>query len=81
MPEKFGRYELLSLIGRGGMAELYRARLEVPAGVEKILVVKRILPTFSSDPEFLRMFVNEAKIALPLTHGNITAVFEFGEMS
>lgn len=80
MPEKFGRYELLSLIGRGGMAELYRARLEVPAGVEKILVVKRILPTFSSDPEFLRMFVNEAKIALPLTHGNITAVFEFGEV-
>ncbi|MCC7381215.1 MAG: serine/threonine protein kinase [Deltaproteobacteria bacterium] len=81
MPENFGRYQLLSLIGRGGMAELYRARLETPAGAEKILVVKRILPSFSSDPEFLRLFINEAKIALPLTHGNITSVFEFGEVS
>src|SRR5688572_25979342 len=78
--QKFGRYHLLSLIGRGGMAELFRARLETPAGAEKILVVKRILPSFSSDPEFLRMFVNEARIALPLTHGNITSVFEFGEV-
>lgn len=79
-PLKFGRYQLASLIGRGGMAELFRARLETPAGAEKILVVKRILPSFSSDPEFLRLFVNEAKIALPLTHGNITSVFEFGEV-
>jgi eukaryotic-like serine/threonine-protein kinase len=78
--QRFGRYHLLSLIGRGGMAELFRARLETPAGAEKILVVKRILPSFSSDPEFLKMFVNEARIALPLTHGNITSVFEFGEV-
>lgn len=79
-PQRFGRYELLSLIGRGGMAEVWRARLEQPAGGEKILVVKRILPSYSADPEQLRLFVNEAKIALPLTHGNITSVFEFGEV-
>ncbi len=78
--QRFGRYELLSLIGRGGMAEVWRARLEQPAGGEKILVVKRILPSYSADPEQLRLFVNEAKIALPLTHGNITSVFEFGEV-
>ncbi|MBI4819234.1 MAG: serine/threonine protein kinase [Deltaproteobacteria bacterium] len=62
------------------MAEVFRARLEAPAGGEKILVVKRILPSLSADPEFIRLFVNEAKIALPLTHGNITSVFEFGEV-
>ena len=80
MPERFGRYELLGPIGRGGMAELFRARLSVPGGAEKLLVVKRILSRFSGDPEFLKMFVNEARIALPLTHGNITSVFEFGEV-
>ena len=65
MPERFGRYELLGPIGRGGMAELFRARLSVPGGAEKLLVVKRILSRFSGDPEFLKMFVNEARIALP----------------
>ena len=79
MPEKFGRYELVERIGKGGMAEVFRARLEAAAGAEKILVIKRILPLYSSDAEFIRLFVNEAKIALPLTHGNITTTFEFGE--
>ena len=79
MPERFGRYELLERIGKGGMAEVFRARLQAAAGAEKILVIKRILPSYSSDPEFIRMFVNEAKIALPLTHGNITSTFDFGE--
>ncbi len=82
MPEIFGRYELLTRIGVGGMAEVFRARIrDVPAGAEKILVIKRILPSLSSDPEFIALFVNEAKIALPLTHGNITSTFEFGEVA
>src|SRR5690606_8977309 len=71
----------LDLIGKGGMAEVYKARLQVPAGAEKQLVIKRILPSFSADPEFLRLFGNEAKITLPLSHGNITTVFDFGEVA
>ncbi len=81
MPEQFGRYQLLERIGEGGMAEVFRARLQSPAGADKILVIKRILEPFSTSPEFLQLFVNEAKIALPLTHGNITSVFEFGEVT
>lgn len=81
MPEQFGRYQLLARIGEGGMAEVFRARLQSPAGADKILVIKRILEPYSTSPEFLQLFVNEAKIALPLTHGNITSVFEFGEVA
>ncbi len=81
MPESYGRYQLLDRIGVGGMGEVFRARLEVPAGAEKILAVKRILPGVSAEPESLRLFVNEAKIALPLTHGNIVSVFDFGEVA
>ncbi len=80
MPEMFGRYELLERIGVGGMGEVFRARLEVPAAGEKILVIKRILPSLSAQPEFLRLFVNEARVALPLTHGNVVSTFEFGEV-
>lgn len=81
MPEQFGRYQLLARIGEGGMAEVFRARLQSPAGADKILVIKRILEPYSASPEFIQLFVNEAKIALPLTHGNVTSVFEFGEVA
>jgi hypothetical protein len=79
-PAIFGRYELLEKLGEGGMAEVFKARLRGGAGIDKVLVIKRILPQVSSDPEFIRLFVNEAKIALPLTHGNITSTFEFGDV-
>jgi eukaryotic-like serine/threonine-protein kinase len=79
-PSIFGRYELLDKLGEGGMAEVFKARLRGGAGIDKLLVIKRILPQVSSDPEFIRLFVNEARIALPLTHGNITSTFEFGDV-
>ena len=80
-PAIFGRYELLEKLGEGGMAEVFKARLHGGAGIDKVLVIKRILPQISSDPEFIRLFVNEARIALPLTNGNITATFEFGDVA
>ncbi len=80
MTERFGRYQLLARIGAGGMAEVFRARLEAPGGAEKILVIKRIRPSLGEDPGFLRRFVEEARIALPLSHDNVTSVFEFGEV-
>lgn len=79
-PTRFGRYELLELVGRGGMAEVFRARLAGAAGTEKLLCIKRILPTLSQHAEFIALFVSEARVALPLTHGNITQVFDFGEV-
>jgi eukaryotic-like serine/threonine-protein kinase len=79
-PLPFGRYQLLERLAVGGMAELYRARSVAAAGVSKAVVVKKILPAFAGQRDFVRMFINEAKIAVTLSHGNIAQVFDFGEV-
>ncbi len=77
----FGKYELLSRIAIGGMAEIFRARYSPAEGVTKQVVIKRILPHFAVNAAFLTMFTNEAKIAIGLSHGNIAQVFDFGEIA
>jgi serine/threonine-protein kinase len=62
------------------MAEIFRARQTGAHGFEKILVIKRILPHLAADPEFLAMFVDEAKLQCALQHPKIVQVFEFGEV-
>ncbi|MCG3173255.1 MAG: Serine/threonine-protein kinase PknD [Myxococcota bacterium] len=81
MSEAFGPYQLLERIAAGGMGELYLARLRREGGFEKILVIKRILPWFSSDPRFVEMFTNEARLAAALDHRNIVAVYDFGSIN
>lgn len=76
---RFGRYELLAELGRGGMAELFLARLGGAGGFSKLLAIKRILPHLSDDPDFVALFLNEARIAAQLTHPNVCTVFELGE--
>lgn len=80
MEIKFGKYQLLERIAVGGMAEIYRARYTAAAGVTKQVVIKKILPHFAGNRQFLTMFVNEAKITAGLSHGNIVQVFDFGEI-
>ena len=80
LPATFGRYRLLDRVGQGGMAEVFKARLDAAAGAEKVVCIKRILPHLLQNSDFMELFVGEAKIALPLTHGNITQVFDFGEV-
>ncbi len=80
-PSPFGRYALLSRLARGGMGELFIARMAGAAGWEKRVVIKRLLPHLSDDPEFLDRFLDEARIAVNLTHGNIVPVFELGEVN
>jgi tRNA A-37 threonylcarbamoyl transferase component Bud32 len=75
---RFGRYEILRPLGRGGMAEVYLARTIGPAGVEKRLVIKKVLPALARDRRFVDLFISEARVALSLTHGNIVPVFDFG---
>lgn len=72
-------YHILGPIAQGGMAEVLLAERAGPAGVRKLLALKRILPDLARDPDFVRMFLNEAKIASRLQHANIVSVFEFGE--
>jgi tRNA A-37 threonylcarbamoyl transferase component Bud32 len=76
----FGRYSLLRPIGRGGMAEVWKAKIHGAQNFQRLVVVKRILPHLSSDPEFVRMFTVEAKLSARLNHPNIVQVFEFSEV-
>lgn len=79
VPETIGRYRLLAKIARGGMAEVFAARSYGAHGFEKTVALKRILPKFGRDPQFVRMMVDEAKISVLLNHPNIAQVFELGE--
>jgi serine/threonine protein kinase len=75
-PERLNKYRLLAPLGRGGMAEVFLARAEGIRGFQRLLAVKRILPQFAGDAEFVRMFLDEARIAATLHHPNIVRVFE-----
>src|SRR5687768_3724114 len=76
---ELGRYELLSELGRGGMAELYLGRLRGAGGFAKLVAIKRILPHLAADPQFTQMLLEESRIASRLSHPNVCQVFELGE--
>ncbi len=76
---RLGPYELLDRLATGGMAEVFLARREGPHGFQKLMAVKRILPQFSSDHEFVAMFIDEARVCAQLSHPNIVQTFDFGE--
>ncbi|HEY3447337.1 MAG TPA: serine/threonine-protein kinase, partial [Myxococcales bacterium] len=73
-PQTFGKYRLLRKLARGGMAELFLAT--DPSGLP--VVIKRVLPHFTQETEFLKMFLNEARIAALLSHPGIVKVFDLG---
>ncbi len=77
-PRSFGKYLLEREIARGGMARVHLATLRGLGGFEKRLVVKEILPELASDPKFVAMFVEEAKVLVALSHPNIVPVYELG---
>jgi serine/threonine protein kinase len=78
-PLRLGPYELLRRIATGGMAEVYLARRAGPFGFQKLVAVKRILPQYTRDPDFVAMFIDEARVCARLGHPNIVQVFDFGE--
>ena len=80
-PLRFGKYVLLDRINVGGMAEVFKAKAFGVEGFEKIVAIKRILPTMSEDAEFIKMFVDEARITVQLHHENIVQVHELGRES
>src|SRR5512139_3456388 len=75
---KFGKYTLVAKLAEGGMAEIFLARLGGVAGFEKLVCIKRILPSYAQDEEFVSMFLGEAKIAARISHPNVCQVFELG---
>ena len=78
--KRFGRYRLLEVIGRGGMAEVFRAVSHGPGGFQRQFVLKRIRAEKAESQEFVDMFINEARISAMLEHPNIVQVYEFGEV-
>jgi eukaryotic-like serine/threonine-protein kinase len=77
--ERFGKYHVLEKIAQGGMAEVYKVKTVGIAGFEKIQALKRILPSSAREGRFIRSFIDEARIAVELTHRNIVQVFDFGK--
>ncbi|MDB4963031.1 MAG: serine/threonine protein kinase [Myxococcales bacterium] len=77
-PAPFGKYFLLERINVGGMAEVFRAKAFGVEGFERLVAVKRILPNIAEDKEFIRMFIEEAKLAVQLNHANIAQIFDLG---
>jgi serine/threonine-protein kinase len=74
-----GKYEIIRRIATGGMAEIYLARSRGTAGFEKLVVLKRIMPSLVEDPAFVQMFLDEARLAATLQHPNIADVYDVGE--
>ena len=80
LPRLYGKYYLLELINVGGMAEVFKAKMFGVEGFEKIVAIKKILPEIAEDQEFIKMFIDEAKIAVRLQHPSIVQILELGKI-
>lgn len=79
-PVPFGKYVLLERVNVGGMAEVFKGKAFGVEGFERLVAVKRILPSIAEDQEFITMFIDEAKIAVQLNHANIASIFDLGRV-
>ncbi|MFN7134542.1 MAG: serine/threonine protein kinase, partial [Myxococcales bacterium] len=75
--QPFGKYRLLRLLARGGMAEVHLAEGPNPRN-DELVCLKLMLPNLATDREFLSMFVEEAKLAAPLSHRNLVQIDDLG---
>jgi serine/threonine protein kinase/tetratricopeptide (TPR) repeat protein len=76
-PSQLAQFEIIKRLGAGGMAEVFLAKKRGAEGTYKVLVVKRILPSFGASRRFRTMFVEEAQLATRLNHPNVVQVYEF----
>src|SRR4051812_23561438 len=79
IPVRFGRFELLNPIGKGGMAEVFKARVVEGARKGDMVALKRLLPELRGDAECVDLFTGEADLSRLLHHPNIVEVIEAGE--
>jgi serine/threonine protein kinase len=71
-----GRYALYGTIASGGMAAVYLGRLLGPAGFSRTVAIKRLHPQFAQDPEFVAMFLDEARLAARIRHPNVVPTLD-----
>ena len=75
-PLRLGRYTLLAHLAEGGMGDIYVALLD--GGLDRLFAIKRMKAQFSADDSLVRMFNEEARISVRLSHPNIVQTFELG---
>ncbi|MGH7270025.1 MAG: protein kinase domain-containing protein, partial [Polyangiaceae bacterium] len=75
-PKEIASFEIVRRLGAGGMAEVFLAKKPGAEGTFKVLVLKRILPTYSGSRRFRAMFIEEAQLATRLNHPNVVQVYE-----
>jgi serine/threonine protein kinase len=75
---RLGKYEVVRRLAKGGMAEIFLARVCGLPGFQRMVVLKRILPLLASKADFLEMFLNEARIAATLQHPNVVQMYDVG---
>jgi serine/threonine-protein kinase len=75
---QFGRYEALFRIASGGMAEVFAGRVRGEGGFEKLVAIKRMLPHLADDPEFVSMFLDEARVAANVSSPHVVQTLDIG---
>ncbi|HOX46994.1 MAG TPA: protein kinase [Myxococcota bacterium] len=73
-------YSIITRLGSGGMAEVFKASFEREGSFSKAVALKRMLPHMSMDPENVRKFVQEAELTAKLDHSNIVRIYDFGTL-
>ena len=73
----FGRYQLIELLGRGGMGEVWRAH---DTTIDRVVALKMLLPHFAQDPEFDKRFRREARTAARLDDPHVVPIHDVGEI-
>lgn len=73
------RYQILERVDAGGMAEVFRGKVSTVEGIEKLVAVKRVLPSLTQNEKFVGMFLDEARVAMHLSHANIVHVYDVGK--
>jgi phosphate/phosphite/phosphonate ABC transporter binding protein len=77
-PEQIGRYTILEQLAVGGMATVYLGFETGETGLQRVVVLKQILPKHSDDESFKRMFMQEARLAANIHHPNVVEIHELG---
>ncbi|MBW2524367.1 MAG: serine/threonine protein kinase, partial [Deltaproteobacteria bacterium] len=78
-PARAARFEPLTRLATGGMADIWLARELGAAGLERFVVIKRLLPHLARDPDIVDMFVSEARFVARLVHPNVVQIHELCE--
>ncbi len=76
---RIGKYELVTPLGSGGMAQVMVARTVGPMGVSRLVALKRILPHLAKEESMVEQFLDEAKLGLKLSHPNLVTFYDFGQ--